>query len=69
MANTSKSKKTCFVVGPIGASGSDIRTHADWLLHGIIEPVFDEHFPEVEVERADKITSPGMIDSQVISRS
>ena len=60
--------KICFVVSPIGAPGSDVRTHADWLLQGIIEPVFKEHFKEFGVERADKINAPGMIDSQVINR-
>src|SRR5688572_26162800 len=68
MANSNEVKRTCFVIGPIGENGSAIRTHADWLLHGIIEPVFAEHFPEVQLERADKIALPGMIDSQVINR-
>src|SRR5262245_19824439 len=61
-------KKLCFVVSPIGAPGGPERTHADWLLMEIIEPVFEEHFKDFRVERADKINVPGMIDSQVITR-
>jgi hypothetical protein len=60
--------KLCFVVSPIGTTGSADRIHADWLLKGIIEPVFRQHFKEFRVERADKINAPGMIDSQVINR-
>ncbi|RWE79211.1 hypothetical protein [Mesorhizobium sp.] len=48
-------KKLCFVVGPIGSNDSDDRVHADWLLEEIIRPVFDEHFTDFHVERADKI--------------
>jgi hypothetical protein len=65
MADTSR--KTCFVVGPIGDAGTSIRGHADWLLDEIIAPVFSEHFKEFDVIRADRISSPGMIDSQVIN--
>jgi hypothetical protein len=59
--------RTCFVVGPIGDEGSDTRGHADWLLDEIIAPVFSEHFKDFEVVRSDRISSPGMIDSQVIN--
>lgn len=65
--DTKVRRKTCFVVGPIGDSGSPIRGHADWLLDEIIAPVFEEHFKDFEVIRSDKITQPGMIDSQVIN--
>jgi hypothetical protein len=64
---TDASRKTCFVVGPIGDAGSAVRGHADWLLDEIIAPVFSEHFNEFDVIRADRISSPGMIDSQVIN--
>lgn len=60
-------RKRCFVVGPIGAEESLTRTHSDWLLQGIIKPVFDQHFPDYDVIRADKISVPGMIDAQVIN--
>lgn len=59
-------RKRCFVVGPIGGDESDERIHADWLLEEIIQPVFDEHFKDFDVTRADKIAEPGQIDAQVI---
>lgn len=58
-------EKTCFVIGPIGAENSEIRRHADWLLEGIITPVVTEF--GFRIVRADKIATPGMIDSQVIN--
>lgn len=64
----SEQKKLCFVVGPIGDGGSEPRTHADWLLQGIIGPVFAESFPDFEVLRADQIRAPGDINSQIITR-
>ena len=60
--------KSCFVIGPIGSEDSDFRVHADWLYHGIIVPVFDFHFKDFQVERADKIATPGMVSSQIINR-
>jgi hypothetical protein len=62
-----KADKTCFVVGPIGDPGSPARGHADWLLEEIIEPILEEHFKDFEVIRSDKISQPGMIDSQMIN--
>jgi hypothetical protein len=67
MAAKKEKQKLCFVVGPIGHDDSDDRMHADWLLEEIIQPVFEEHFPEFKVERADKISNPGRIDAQVIT--
>jgi hypothetical protein len=64
----SEKSKSCFVVSPIGADGSDHRTHADWVYEGIILPVMQEHYPEFIVERADKINDPGLIDQQIIQR-
>ncbi|TBE20531.1 hypothetical protein [Rhizobium ruizarguesonis] len=62
----SEKRKVCFVVGPIGATGSASRTHADWLLKGVILPTFKEHFREFDVVRSDRIDEPGMIDAQMI---
>ena len=59
-------KKLCFVVGPIGEDGSEIRVHADWVLKGIIRPVLDRH-PEFDVKRADHDPRPGLIDVQLIT--
>jgi hypothetical protein len=61
-------KKLCFVIGPIGEPGTEVRNHADWLLRGIIKPVFNEYFPAFTVQRADEIVAPGSISSQVITR-
>jgi hypothetical protein len=61
-------KKLCFVIGPVGESGSDTRKHANWLLEGIIQPIFDEHFQDFKVERADRIDEPGSISSQITIR-
>ena len=58
--------KLCFVVGPIGADDGPQRIHADWLLEFIIHPVMAE-FPRFETKRADQISTPGMIDAQVIN--
>lgn len=58
--------KTCFVIGPIGDPGTSTRHSADWLLKGIIRPILKEKF-KFQVQRADEIASPGMIDSQVIN--
>ncbi len=59
-------KKLCFVVGPIGDEGSEARTHADWLLDGIIRPVL-VNYPEYQVKRADHDARPGLIDVQMIN--
>lgn len=67
MTKVAEKRKTCFVVGPIGSDASDTRTNADWLLWGIIQPVFKEHFEDFEVLRSDTITAPGMIDVQMIT--
>lgn len=59
--------KTCFVIGPIGELGSDIRAHADDVLKYIIEPCealkkFDYEKPV----RADLLPDPGRITPQII---
>jgi hypothetical protein len=59
-------EKTCFVIGPIGDEGSPPRRHADWVLDGIVNPAL-ERAGLPHAIRADKIATPGMIDSQVIS--
>jgi hypothetical protein len=60
--------KLCFVIGPIGDEGSQERAHADWLLMGIIRPVFEKDYPDWVLERADTIDTPGMVSSQIINR-
>jgi hypothetical protein len=60
-------KKLCFVVSPIGKSDSEARTHADWVLDGIIRPVMAmPEFSDFAVKRADDDARPGQIDTHVI---
>jgi|AGTN01.3.fsa_nt_gi hypothetical protein len=57
-------KKICFVISPIGEEGSETRTRSDQILkHIITEPVSKL---EYEVIRADKISEPGIITTQII---
>jgi hypothetical protein len=60
-------KKECFVIGPIGAEGSDTRNHADWLYTEIISPVVTSDEFGYAVDRADKIAEPGRITDQIIN--
>lgn len=66
MANTAPSK-LCFIVGPIGEKGTPVRNNADFLRRYIIRPAMAD-FPDFQVVRADEIGTPGMIDSQIITR-
>jgi len=68
MAEKSADNKTCFVVSPIGNDGSPERIHADWVLEGIIKPVFTEHYANYKIIRADKMPAPGLIDVQIIEQ-
>lgn len=57
-------KKTCFVISPIGSEGSDIRRRADQILKHVIKPATQGC--GFDAIRADEISEPGMITSQVI---
>jgi hypothetical protein len=59
--------RTCFVVGPIGKRGSKERIHADALFNKIIKPAFASLKKNLYVVRADHISTPGMIDSQIVT--
>ncbi|MGF1620273.1 MAG: hypothetical protein ACFCUR_06640 [Rhodomicrobiaceae bacterium] len=59
-------KKKCFVIAPIGEEGSDIRKRSDQILNHILRPVANEH--NFDVTRADEITEPGIITTQIIER-
>jgi hypothetical protein len=56
--------KVCFYVTPIGDDGSEERKHSDLFLSSIVEPALEDF--GLKVVRADKISNPGMITSQVI---
>ena len=65
MVKKGSSKKTCFVIGPIGKENSDIRKDADRLFKFIISPTVEKLGYETPV-RADHIPNPGTITSQII---
>lgn len=59
-------KKECFVIAPIGEADSDTRKRSDQILKHIISPAVE--FCGYKAIRADHISEPGMITSQVIQR-
>lgn len=58
--------RLCFVVGPIGEEGTEVRAHADWVLKGMVCPVMQKH-EDFQVKRADHDARPGLIDVHVIA--
>ena len=61
---TEPEKKTCFVISPIGEPESDTRKRADKILKYVIDPSVERR--GYKAVRADHISEPGMITSQVI---
>ncbi|MFX0173637.1 MAG: hypothetical protein ACFE9L_17245 [Candidatus Hodarchaeota archaeon] len=61
-------KKTCFVICPIGKEKSETRKKADQFLKYIVKKVFSEIQEEFEIIRADQISEPGSITSQIIEK-
>ncbi|WP_368293879.1 hypothetical protein [Dehalobacter sp. TBBPA1] len=59
-----KWSRTCFYITPIGQEDSEERNHSDLFLNSIVEPALEEF--GLNVVRADKISTPGMITSQII---
>jgi len=59
-------KPECFVIAPIGAEKSEIRTRSDLILKYIIKPVAEEC--GYNAVRADELSEPGSITTQVINR-
>lgn len=59
-------KKSCLVIAPIGDPGTDIRRRSDDVLELVIRPALEPlgYAPQ----RADEISEPGNITSQVIQR-
>lgn len=57
--------RTCFVIGPIGASGTEVRKRSDQILRHIIDPVV-ERMGYQKALRADRISESGRITQQVI---
>lgn len=59
-----ENNKKCFVIAPIGEEGSKIRERSDQVLKHIIKPSAEEC--GYETIRADEISKPGIITSQII---
>lgn len=59
-----QSKRICFVIAPISSPGTDIRRRSDQVLKHIITPALDGL--GYEIVRADMISEPGIITSQII---
>lgn len=57
-------KKYCFIISPIGEDGSDHRKRSDQVLKHILTPAAQA--TGYEPVRADKISEPGIITSQII---
>lgn len=58
--------KTCFIITPIGDENTIIRRHIDGMIDGVISPVLECKGYKMEV--AHRISSPGSINKQVISK-
>jgi len=56
--------KTCFVIAPIGEPDSETRKRSDQVLKHIISPAIKER--GYAATRADEISEPGIITTQVI---
>lgn len=61
---TEEKNNICFVISPIGEQVDDIRIRSDQVLNHIIKPAANEC--GYEAIRADKISEPGIITTQII---
>ena len=64
-AQETTQKKRCFMITPIGATGSPERRHADWVWGGAIEPLFKAR--GYDSVRADKIADPAPINDSIFA--
>jgi hypothetical protein len=64
MTKVTDGRKTCFFIAPIGLEGSDVRVRSDQVLKHIVAPAAREC--GYDTIRADQISEPGIITSQVI---
>jgi hypothetical protein len=63
ISNTEASRRSCFVISPIGQYGSETRNHMDTVFHCIIEPALSDRY---EVVRGDYVARPGRITEQFV---
>ncbi len=59
-------KKSCFVIAPIGAEGSDTRKRSNQVLKYVIAPAVADCEGYGEPQRADQLPTPGIITSQIV---
>ncbi|QQR97955.1 MAG: hypothetical protein IPK18_14250 [Sphingobacteriales bacterium] len=64
MTTKEDKKKICFVISPIGEEGSETRERSDQVLKHIITSPAEQN--GYTVVRADKISEPGIITTQII---
>jgi hypothetical protein len=64
--NTNPFKNYCFVITPIGQSGSDIWNKSNGLIDAVIKPVLEKL--GYKVEASHQINSSGSITNQIIER-
>jgi|ERR1700722_12100722 hypothetical protein len=64
MSGGTVSDKQCFVIAPIGEPESETRKRSDKILKYVIVPAVEAC--QYQAIRADQISEPGMITSQVI---
>lgn len=64
MTTKEDKKKVCFVISPIGEEGSETRERSDQVLKHIITSPAEQN--GYTVIRADKISEPGIITTQII---
>lgn len=60
-------QKSCFVITPIGISGSSTRRATDGLINSVFEPVLEDNF-DFKIEVSHTISEPGSITNQIIER-
>lgn len=59
------SRKTCFIICPLGEEGSEVRATSDKLLNHVLEPVLLKN--DFSPLRADQIPKVGIITTQIIN--
>lgn len=65
MSKMNSNQKTCFVISPIGDSGSEIRKSADDLFDLIVTPALKPY--DFKVIRADKLIGTNIITNDIIN--
>lgn len=64
--NLEETKKSCFIITPIGKDSDPIRRHIDGIIEAAIEPVLEKYDYEVYIPH--HMSMPGSIDKQIIKK-